>query len=191
MKCRSAKRATRLAQLAAAVVCLGVSDICAAAEVYYVASDAVNERLCPATKCPSTNKIYRQQKVEVFEIVGEWARVTEYYDATAERAEFPQVTDETVARWVILKALSKTRPADLEVKSLELDPRVRGIPKAGEFGMSAEESELMSKYANRLVRAGQCSGIEYADKSMNRANEYFVQCTGETRNRYFTAEDVK
>jgi len=163
-----------------------------AAEEYYVTSEVLNVRLCPATACPITNRIYRQQKVEVFEIRDEWARITEYYDAASERLEFPQVSGETVARWVILRALSKSRPADVAfTRKEELDPRVRGIPDAGLNGISAHESELMGKYANHLVRTGQCTGVEFADRSVNRPKQYFVQCTGENHNRYFTPEDVK
>jgi hypothetical protein len=178
--------------LGCAIVDCGSVTPAVAAENYYVASDVLNVRLCPATTCPITNRIYRQQKVEVFEIRGEWARITEYYDAASERLEFPQLSEETVARWVIQRALSKSRLTDVEFKRAEeLDPRVQGIPKAGENGISAQESELMGKYANQLVRTDQCRGVVFADRSVNRANQYYVQCTGENGNRYFTAEDVK
>ena len=43
---------------------------------YYVVSKALNERLAPSKNGKVTNKIYRQQRVEVFEFQGDWSMVS-------------------------------------------------------------------------------------------------------------------
>ena len=47
---------------------------------YYVKETVLEERLAPSTDGSVTNRIYRGQKVEVFEIKDGWARVSKFYD---------------------------------------------------------------------------------------------------------------
>lgn len=73
---------------------------------YYVNTRSLKERLSPSLKGKVTNVIYSGQKVEVYENVDGWARVSKYYDGAVEGVSGQ------VARWVSLQHLSTTRPAE-------------------------------------------------------------------------------
>lgn len=51
---------------------------------YYVTSDDLNVRLTPDKSGKITNTLYKRQKVEVFEVKGNWARISRYYDGGVE-----------------------------------------------------------------------------------------------------------
>ena len=101
---------------------------------YFVKETVLEERLTPNQKGKVKNKIYRLQKVDVLEDKGDWARVSKYYDGEAE-GEKGQV-----ARWVLIKGLSTTRPSDLPQPTIKSDPRVlkEAIPKVGEYGLKVQ-----------------------------------------------------
>ena len=161
---------------------------------YYVNADNLNVRLCPDPTCPVTNRIYRRQQVEVYENNDGWARISEYYDADVERAEFPNLRGELVARWVWDEYLAKTQPSELRQPAFPdylMDNRIQGIPKVGQSALTENDVLLLRKYSYYLVSNQICSNIEYGDKSVHRANTYFVLCAGEARNRFFTPNDVE
>ncbi len=156
---------------------------------YYVSGDVLNVRLCPADDCPVTNRIYKGEKVTVYEQVGDWARISEFYDSYAERLEFPQIGSETVARWVAFSYLSMTKPEKKEQPQLDAaltDPRINGIPDVGDYGLTLEDVTILRRYAAELLESGECSSIELGDKSTTKPNTYYVSCTGESNNRFFT-----
>lgn len=45
----------------------------------YVTADTLNVRLCADGSCPSTNKIYRGDRVKVLEEKNGWDRITDFY----------------------------------------------------------------------------------------------------------------
>jgi hypothetical protein len=91
---------------------------------YYVAVDVLEERLGPSSDATVTNRIYRQQRVDVHEIKNGWARISEYYDGRVEGKSGK------VARWVLVKHLSSSRPPDKPQPVFPRDPRIGdgGIP---------------------------------------------------------------
>jgi hypothetical protein len=169
------------------------SFLASAAETMYVASEMAHERLCPNTTCPSTNRVYRGQVVEVFERVSGWARVSKYYDSAAEKAEFPSIRSATVARWIKQELLSNKPPAPIAQPKLDnalMDARIVGLPRVGDHGLAEKDVVLLRKYALKLLNSGICKKIEYGDKSTSKAGAYFVKCEGESQNRFFSAADV-
>lgn len=160
---------------------------------YFVKADRTNVRLCPAITCPTANSFDRGQAVQVFEIKQGWGRITKYYDASAERDEFPQITAETVANWVRIDLLSRTRPADdasAKFDSALIDTRIDGIPEKPAYGLSATDIAILRKYAVKLLQDGQCSAIDDGDKSLSKAGQYYVHCRGEPSNRFFSAAEI-
>ncbi len=151
---------------------------------YYVKETALEERLAPNPRGKVTNRIYRQQKVDVLEIKGNWGRVSKYYDGQVE-GEKGQV-----ARWVLIKGLSTTRPADLAQPTIKSDPRILkdAIPKVGENGLNESDIKILYKGATKFLNSGQCENVEYADKSVSKPNTYFVNCGGP--NIFFTPSDL-
>ncbi|ATE62754.1 SH3 domain-containing protein [Thauera sinica] len=151
---------------------------------YYVKEAALEERLAPSASGSVTNRIYRRQKVEVFEIKDGWARVSKYYDGAVEGKA------SQVARWVLASGLSSTQPAELPQPSIQSDPRIAkdAIPKVGQHGLTEQDVQILHKGALRFLNSGKCSRVEYGDKSTSKANTYYVNCGGP--NLFFTPGDV-
>jgi hypothetical protein len=151
---------------------------------YFVKETALEERLAPNPNGKVTNRIYRQQKVDVFEIKGNWARVSKYYDGEVE-GEKGQV-----ARWVLINGLSTTRPSDLTQPTIKSDPRILkdAIPKVGEDGLNENDIKVLYRGATKFLNSGQCANVEYGAKSVSKPNTYFVNCGGQ--NIFFTPNDL-
>ena len=150
---------------------------------YYVTANALNVRLSPQSDGKITNKIYRQQKVEVFEIKSGWARISKYYDGSIEGVSGQ------VARWISKKYLSKNRPKDLDQPTLNTDPRINGIPKVGEYGATKKDVKILYAAAHHYLKTGKCKTIEYGDKSVSKSGVYYLNCGG-PRNLFFRPSDI-
>lgn len=151
---------------------------------YYVKVSVLAERLAPSSTGTITNRIYLRQKVQVFELKGEWARVSKYNDGTVEGKPGQ------VARWVLASGLSASQPKEAKQPKGSSDPRIAkdAIPQVGEGGLTARDVQILQKGALKYLNSGQCSRIELADKSTSRANTYYVNCGGP--NLFFTPSDL-
>ena len=150
---------------------------------YYVTAGTLNVRLAPSPKAKTTNKLYRQQRVDVFELKNGWARVSKFYDGRVESLRGQ------VARWVSAKHLSTNRPADLAQPKLKEDSRITGLPTVGEHGLTERDVRILHRGAKHFVDSGKCQKVEYGDKSTSKRNTYYVNC-GEPRNRFFTPASI-
>jgi hypothetical protein len=148
-----------------------------------VAVPALNVRLGPSRSAPVTNKEYWQSRIEVLEVRSGWARVSEYYDSGVEGRTG------NVARWVSAAHLSAARPADLRQPQLPRDPRISGIPKVGENGLSEVDVLTLYRGARHFLDSGRCRRIEWGDKSSSKPNTYYVNCGG-PRNLFFKGTDL-
>lgn len=152
---------------------------------YYVTESVLEERLAPSSTGSVTNRIYRRQKVEVFELKDGWARVSKYYDGSVEGK------NGQVARWVSASGLSVSQPNELAQPKVPTDPRIAkdAIPKVGEGGLTEQDVQTLYKGALKFLNSGKCSRIEYADKSTSKANTYYVNCGGPA-NLFFKPGDL-
>ena len=153
-------------------------------ESYYVTSQSLNVRLAPNGTAPVTNKLYRQQQVEVFELKGNWARISKYYDGRVEGIP------KQVGRWVFLPHLSKIRPEDMSQPLVVSNSGIKknAIPKAGQDGITDGDVQIMYRAANHYLKSGRCNNVEYADKSLSKANTYYLNCGGP--NLFFKPSDI-
>lgn len=151
---------------------------------YYVKVPVLDERLEPSDQGASTNKIYLRQKVEVFEIEGDWARVSKYYDGKVEGKTGK------LARWVAACGLSAQRPSEPPLPKTPNDPRIAkdAIPKVGQGGLSEKDVQILYKGALKFLNSGNCSRVELGDKSASRPNTYYINCGGP--NLFFTPADL-
>ena len=94
-----------------------------------------------------------------------------------------------MARWVSAKHLSTHRPADLAQPKLKKDPRITGLPKVGDHGLTKRDVQILHRGAKHFVESGKCQKVEYGDKSTSKRNTYYVNC-GEPRNRFFTPASI-
>jgi len=150
---------------------------------YYVAADTLNVRLAPESEAKITNKLYRQEKLDVYEVNGEWARISEYYDGAVEGISG------NVARWVSAKYLSKLRPEDKQQPNIPNDPRINGIQKVGQYGATENDVEILYAAAEHFLKSKKCKKIEYGDKSMSKPNTYYLNCGG-SKNHFFKPSDI-
>lgn len=162
---------------------VALSDVTLPGE-YYVTADTLNVRLAPKSDGSITNKLYRQQKLQVYEVKGGWARVSEYYDGSKEGVSGQ------VARWVSASYLSKSRPKDKQQPSDLLDdPRISGIPDVGQFGATEKDVRILYTAAKHFLATNKCNKIEYGDKSTSKPNTYYLNCGGPT-NHFFEPSDI-
>jgi hypothetical protein len=152
---------------------------------YYVKENVLEERLAPSSKGSVTNQIYRGSMVEVFEIKKGWARVSEYYDGAVEGKS------SQVARWVLASGLSFSQPSELPQPNLPSDPRIAkdAFPKVGEYGLTEQDVQILYKGALKYLNSGECGCVEHGDKSISKANTYYINCGG--RNIFFQPADVQ
>lgn len=149
---------------------------------YFVSDDTVEVRLGPSRSTAVTNRLYRRQRVDVHEIQGSWARISRYYDGRIE-----DVSGQ-VARWVPVSALSPDLPAELAQLDVPLDPRIAGLPKVGENGLTRRDVETLYRGAAYFLETGKCRKIEYGDKSTSRRDTYYLNCGPE--NLFFKEADL-
>jgi hypothetical protein len=155
----------------------------AESETYYVSATSLNVRLAPNRSGKITNRLSRQERVDVSEVRNGWARISRYYDGEVEG-----LTGQ-VARWVWLASLSKQRPGELAQPAAIADARISGIPKVGQGGLTSNDVQLLYRAASYFIDSGRCERVEYADKSVSKPNTYFVNC-GEARNRFFKPSEI-
>jgi hypothetical protein len=153
---------------------------------YYVKENVLEERLAPSNKGNVTNRIHRGQKVEVFELKNDWARVSKYYDGSVEGQ------NGQVARWVLAAGLSTKQPEELKQPDVPNDPRIAkdAFPKVGQSGLTEQDIQILYKGALKHLNSGQCARIGYGDKSTSKANTYYINCGGPA-NIFFTSAEVQ
>lgn len=142
---------------------------------YYVTAETTDERLAPAANAKSTNVLRKRQAVQVLEVKGQWARVTKFYDGQVEGVSGQ------VARWIAVKDLSATRPADEAAKSDE--PEIaKLLTDSDDF---ARHRQAFIKASQELVERKQCTLQDFKagggwSKSTNFAGKpvYFAYCGG-------------
>ena len=155
-----------------------------AATPKYVGTASLEEHLGPSHDAKVTNKIYKNQKIEIYEEKAGWSRVSEYYDGEVEGV------NGKVARWVETAALVDSKLADDQLSPSYSDPRIDkdAIPKVGQKGLTELDVRTLYAGAIKFLNNGLCLKIEYADKSVDKPGVYYVNCGGE--NVFFTPQDV-
>jgi hypothetical protein len=149
---------------------------------YYVIETA-EERLGPARNAKITNTLYRQQRVEVYEFRGEWARVSKFYSGEVEGISG------TVARWIATSSLSKERPKDLPQPKIVDDSRIGGLPEVGDGGLTERDIQILHAAARYFIETGRARRVEFGDKSLNRANTYYLNFGGPS-NHFFSPSEI-
>lgn len=171
----------------ASAVCAIVSTIGCAGPTnlgsYYVTAPTLKVRLAPNGGGKITNRLHRQERVDVLEVRNGWARISRYYDGRTEGLSGD------VARWVSLNHLSKQRSAGIARAKIPHDPRLNGIPEVGTGGLTERDVLILHRAARHFLDSGRCKRIEYGDKSVSKANTYYVNCGG-PRNLFFTPSDL-
>jgi hypothetical protein len=139
--------------------------------------------LSPSPSAAVTNTLGRQDRVEVYEVVAGWGRISRYYDGSVEGIPAQ------VARWVPMSALAESRPADLPQSRTPADPRIQGIPGVGDGGLTARDVRILHAAAAYYLETGEAQRIEYGDRSASRADTYYLNFGGAT-NRFFRPSDI-
>lgn len=119
----------------------------------------------------TVNTLYRNQRVEIFEVRGEWVRVT---------------PDGFNARWIRQTELSDTPLGDVDAAAgmRNVDPRLKAIPKVGEYGHTTADVKVLREAALQLLDSRECVQIADANKSVTVDGVYYLSC-GEPFNRFF------
>jgi hypothetical protein len=151
---------------------------------YIVSADTLNIRLAPGTSAKVKGKLYQGQKVEVLEVNNGWARISRYYDGSAEGLSG------NVARWVFATHLAPRAAPPPPVKprvEIEVDvnsPVYQAIESSDDL---AVHKGIFVQVSEELVKAGQCKLSDFRDiggwwRSAAHKPEpvYYTYCGGAT-----------
>ena len=147
---------------------------------YYVSPEKLNVRLAANKNGKIVNKIHKKQKVEVFEVKDDWARISRYYDGTDEGVLG------NVARWVAVEYLSSISHLPVEIKKSDADLSIATAIKL---------SDDFSKYQNvfvsaskKLINKGDCKLADFKKlggwwRSLSHKPDpvYVTYCGGATK----------
>ena len=163
---------------------------------YWVTSDRLNRRTCPATKCGIVGQLFFREGAILYEEQNGWGRISRHYDGSCRNGKSEYVdagnasctADNGIeggkfAEWVFLQHLSTTRPPD---------------PGAGTEGIAkaVSQSDDFRNHKNAFVKAskdlmasGKCALNDFEDmggwvKSTTTYRDepiYFTYCGGMTR----------
>jgi len=146
---------------------------------YYVTSNNLNVRLAPNKAGKITNMLYKRQKVKVFQVKDEWARISRYYDGEVEGLSGK------VAHWVFTKYLSTSYPMEEQVANLN-SPIVKAIKSSNDF---SKYQSIFISASEKLIKSGKCSLGDFKEmggwcKSTTHKLKpiYFIYCGGMTKN---------
>lgn len=159
-------------------------------DTFWVTSDRLNRRTCPATLCGVVGKFFHREGVKIFEKRDGWARVTKYYDAYCinGKSEYVDsgratcspsngITNGKFAEWVSLQFLAAKRPAD---PSAGAKGTAKLIGSSDDF---RKYEAVFVKATDELMASGRCTrkNVERMGgwfKSTNFPNKpvYFAYC---------------
>ena len=139
--------------------------------------------LAPRDNAKETNRLDAGQKVTVYEFRGNWARISDWYDGAAE-GESGQV-----ARWLLIDQLGPQRPAPVSQPSWPVDPRIQGLPRVGQGGLTKREVALLYAASQFYLESGTATRVEYGDKSVTRDGVYYLNFGGNS-NHFFRESDI-
>lgn len=123
------------------------------------------------------NRVYRGQKLVVYEQHAGWGRVT---------------ADGFDARWVRMNALGRTAfEGDFASVPREwLHPSIRSLPARAADGLSLEDVQILWAGANMILETYPGSMVVEGDRSTTRVDTYFVILDPRLRKYHFKRADV-
>jgi hypothetical protein len=119
---------------------------------FVVTADSLNVRLAANETGKIADKLYQQEKVEVFEVNNGWARISEYYDAEIDGQPGK------VARWVFAMHLSAPRPVENEM--IVSAPIVEAIKSSDDLTIY---HNIFARVSQKLVDSGECKLSDFED----------------------------
>lgn len=179
-------------------------DPSAGAGRLWVTTPRLARRTCPSERCGVVGQLMFREAANVLERRGQWARITQPYDAACEGGRSTYVdtgnaacaaengiTDGRFAEWVLAANLSPNRPADPAESAAQAE---RLVAQSDDF---TQHRAAFVRAANELIESGRCTPADFEEqggwmKSSNHRDEpvYFTYCGGMTiANRiYMNAE---
>lgn len=170
----------------------------------WVTSQYLDRHTCASESCGIVGRLFFREAADVLEIDGDWARITDAYDAScvngiseyvdsgdANCTDENGITDGKFAEWVLVENLAVDRPADPAETAAE-DERM--VAQSDDF---AQYRDAFTTAARTLINDGRCTAAEFEEmggwvKSSNDRDRpvYFTYCGGmTTANRiYLNAE---
>lgn len=170
----------------------------------WVTSQYLDRHTCPSDSCGVVGRLSFREAATVLETSGEWARITQPYDAScvngtseyvdegkAECTTENGIADGQFSEWVRVEDLSTTRPADPAETAASSE---RLVAQSDDF---AQYREAFTTAASQLIDDGRCTAADFEEmggwvKSTNERNRpiYFTYCGGMTAaNRLYLNAD--
>ena len=142
----------------------------------WVTSQYLDRHTCASESCGIVGRLFFREAATVIETEGEWARITDPYDASCMNGESEYVdkgnsnctiengiVDGRFAEWVLAKDLSPARPADPAETAAESE---RVVAQSDDF---AQHRDAFVEATNQLIEDGRCTAAEIEE--MGRLGE--------------------
>lgn len=160
----------------------------------WVTSQYLDRHTCPSESCGIVGRLFFREAADVLEVDGDWARITDAYDAScsngvseyvdsgnANCATENGISDGQFAEWVRVADLATVRPANPAETAAE-DERL--VAQSDDF---AQYRDAFTTAARTLIADGRCTAAEFEEmggwvKSSNDRDRpvYFTYCGGMT-----------
>lgn len=169
-------------------------DDSAGARSLWVTTPRLDRRTCPSERCGVVGQLSFREAANVLERRGQWARITQPYDAgcaggrsayvdtgNATCAAENGITDGRFSEWVLATNLSPNRPADPAESASRAE---RLVAQSDDF---TQHRAAFVRAANELIDSGRCTPGDFEEqggwmKSSNHRDQpiYFTYCGGMT-----------
>ncbi|RTR40056.1 SH3 domain-containing protein [Shewanella canadensis] len=177
-----------------AILILNIPFPTLSSDEFWVTSDRLNRRTCPATSCGVVGQLFYREQVKVFERKSDWIRITKYYDAFCQNGTsnyvdsgnahcIPEngIVDAKFAEWVSVKYLSSQRPTDPGKNASGV---AKAIAQSDDYRIY---QQAFTVAAESLIKSKKCTFSELKEiggfiKSSKYKNQpiYFTYCGGST-----------
>ena len=155
---------------------------------YYVNTKTLKVRMAPTTKSVHSYSVYQNQKVRVYEIKDNWARISKYKTTTV-KGKFTKA-----AKWVFGKYITKSKIK----KKKKLKKKKSPVKKQSSYKNDSKLIQTISGSDNyktfskafqsaskKLVHDGKCKISDFRKTrgwiDLSRDDLYFVYCGGFSR----------
>ena len=153
---------------------------------YYVNTKTLKVRMAPSTKARHSYSIYKNQKVRVYEVKDNWARISRYKTTTI-KGKFTKA-----AKWVFGKYLTPTKVRKKKNRKKSSTKKRSSYKKNTKLTQAISGSDNYKKHSKtfqsvsqKLLKEGRCKLSDFRKTrgwiELSRDDLYFTYCGGFSR----------
>lgn len=150
---------------------------------YYVNTKTLKVRMAPSTKAGHSYSMYKNQKVRVYEVKDNWARISKYKTTTV-KGKFTKA-----AKWVFGKYLTQAKVRKQKNRKKSFTKKRSSYKKNTKLTKAISGSDNYKKFSKtfqsvsqKLIENGTCKVSDFSKTrgwiDISRDDLYFAYCGG-------------